>query len=88
VIIVISLHRDFLPSSWGSYWPTWVDLAMFAGSFGLFMTLFLLFCRFLPVIAMAEIKTVMPEGQASHGGDHGNADYYPDSPTGAQGASH
>jgi molybdopterin-containing oxidoreductase family membrane subunit len=88
VIIVISLHRDFLPSSWGSYWPTRVDLAMFAGSFGLFMTLFLLFCRFLPVIAMAEIKTVMPEGQASHGGDHGNADYYPDSPTGAQGASH
>ena len=47
VIIVTSLHRDFLPSSWGMYMPTWVDLGMFAGSFGLFFTMFLLFCRFL-----------------------------------------
>jgi molybdopterin-containing oxidoreductase family membrane subunit len=70
VIIVTSLYRDFLPSSWGSYMPTWVDIAMFAGSFGLFMTLFLLFCRFLPIIAIAEVKTVMPEAQASHGGHH------------------
>jgi molybdopterin-containing oxidoreductase family membrane subunit len=56
VIIVISLHRDFLPSSWHMYAPTWVDLGMLAGSFGLFFTMFLLFCRFLPMVAMAEVK--------------------------------
>ena len=61
VIIVTSLTRDFLPSSWHNYWPTWVDLCTLAGSFGLFMTLFLLFCRYLPTVAMAEVKTVMPQ---------------------------
>ncbi len=60
VIIVISLTRDFLPSNWGAYSPTWVDLGMFAGSFGLFFMLFLLFCRWLPMVAMAEVKTVLP----------------------------
>ncbi len=66
VIVVISLSRDFLPSSWGGYWPTWVDIGMLVGSFGMFMTLFLLFCRFLPMIAMAEVKTVMPQAHAHH----------------------
>ncbi len=61
VITITSLHRDFLPSSWATFKPTWVDLCMFAGSFGLFFTLFLLFCRFLPMIAMAEVKAVMPQ---------------------------
>jgi hypothetical protein len=41
--------------------PTWVDIWTLVGSFGLFMTLFLLFCRYLPVVAMAEVKTVMPQ---------------------------
>jgi len=63
VIIVTSLSRDFLPSSWGMYWPTWVDLCMLAGSFGLFFTLFLLFCRYLPMVAMAEVKTVLSAGR-------------------------
>ena len=71
VIIVSALHRDFLPSSWGMFMPTWVDIAMFAGSFGLFLTLFLLFIRFLPIIAISEVKTVMPEGHLRHGDDHG-----------------
>ena len=66
VIIVVLLSRDFLPSSWWMYKPTWVDLGMFAGSFGLFFTLFLLFCRYLPMVAMAEVKTVLP--QAHHVG--------------------
>jgi molybdopterin-containing oxidoreductase family membrane subunit len=57
---VISLSRDYLPSSWGYYKPTWVDLCMLAGSFGLFFTLFLLFCRYLPMVAMAEVKMVLP----------------------------
>ncbi len=61
VIVVTSLHRDFLPSSWTLFAPTWVDLTMLVGSFGLFFTLFLLFCRFLPMVAMAEVKTVMPQ---------------------------
>ena len=56
VIIVTSLQRDFLPSSWADYVPTSIEIATLAGSFGLFFTCFLLFCRFVPVIAMAEIK--------------------------------
>jgi molybdopterin-containing oxidoreductase family membrane subunit len=60
VIIVTSLSRDYLPSSWRMYVPTWVDLLMLLGSFGLFFTLFLLFCRYLPMVAMAEVKSVPP----------------------------
>jgi hypothetical protein len=59
VITCTSLHRAFLPSSWDYFRPTLWDWAFLIGSFGLFMTLFLLFCRFLPVVAMAEIKSVM-----------------------------
>jgi len=59
VIIVTSLHRDFLPSSWASYTPTIVEVATLLGSFGLFFSCFLLFCRFIPVIAMAEVKGVL-----------------------------
>jgi molybdopterin-containing oxidoreductase family membrane subunit len=66
VIIVIGLHRDFLPSSWGTYYPSNVELLTMLGSFGLFMTLFLLFCRFLPMVAMAEVKAILPNAQ-SHG---------------------
>ena len=51
VIIVTSLTRDFLPSSWSSYSPTLVEIATLIGSFGLFFTLFLLFCRYVPMIA-------------------------------------
>jgi molybdopterin-containing oxidoreductase family membrane subunit len=81
VIIVTTLTRDFLPSSWHAFWPTWVDLCTLAGSFGLFMTLFLLFCRYLPTVAMAEVKTVMPQAHAHGGGhteDERRADYRPD----------
>jgi molybdopterin-containing oxidoreductase family membrane subunit len=59
VIIVISLHRDYLPSSWLYYSPTWVEVGIFVGTIGLFMTLFLLFCRFFPVIAIAEVKSIL-----------------------------
>ena len=68
VIIVTSLHRDFLPSSWASYAPTAIEVATFAGSFGLFFTLFLLFCRFLPAIAMAEVKGILQPDLHGHGG--------------------
>ncbi|HSW50473.1 MAG TPA: NrfD/PsrC family molybdoenzyme membrane anchor subunit [Bryobacteraceae bacterium] len=66
VIIVTSLHRDYLPSSWGYFRPTPVDILTFAGSIGLFLTLFLLFVRFLPMIAMAEVKGVVA-GEKAHG---------------------
>ncbi len=62
VIIVTSLHRDFLPSSWTNYRPTPIEISMLLGSFGLFFTLFLLFCRLLPVVAMAEVKGVLHVG--------------------------
>ena len=59
IIIVTSLERSFLPSSWSSYTPTLIELATLLGSFGLFFTLFLLFCRFVPAIAIAEVKGVL-----------------------------
>jgi molybdopterin-containing oxidoreductase family membrane subunit len=67
IIIVASLERDFLPSSWSDYVPTLVEVATLLGSFGLFFTCFLIFCRFLPVIAMAEVKGVLEKGPASAG---------------------
>ncbi|MBI5631283.1 MAG: polysulfide reductase NrfD [Elusimicrobia bacterium] len=68
VIIVTSLHRDFLPSSWAAYRPTSIEVATFMGTFGLFFTLFLLFCRFLPAIAMAEVKGILQPEHHGHGG--------------------
>jgi molybdopterin-containing oxidoreductase family membrane subunit len=58
VIITTSLHRDYLPSSWAMYSPTWVEIWTFIGTFGLFFTLFFLFIRLLPGIAVAEVKSV------------------------------
>ena len=66
VIIVTSLHRDFLPGAWGMFHPTWVDMWTFIGTFGLFLFLFLLFIKFLPMIAIAEVKGVMPQGDPHH----------------------
>jgi molybdopterin-containing oxidoreductase family membrane subunit len=61
VIICTTLARDFLPGQWDMYHPTWVEIWTFIGTFGFFMMLFLIFLRFLPVIAIAEIKGVLPE---------------------------
>ncbi|MBN1612106.1 MAG: polysulfide reductase NrfD [Polyangiaceae bacterium] len=68
VIIVISLHEDYLPSSWRIYRPSLTDFAILAGSFGLFFTLVLLFARVLPVIATTEVKAILPGAQPQHGG--------------------
>ncbi len=68
VIIVTSLHRDFLPSSWTMYTPTWVELGILAGSFGLFFTMYLLFLRFAPAVAFHEVKhTMVEEMDSGHG---------------------
>ncbi len=69
-VIIITLSRDYLPSSWDYYRPTQWDWFTLLGSFGLFFTLFLLFLRFLPMIAMAEIKGVLPEANPHHNGKH------------------
>jgi len=76
VITVTSLSRDFLPSSWDYYNPTIVDILTFVGSFGLFFTLVLLFIRFAPMIAMAEVKTVMPIADAHSGTRRSVGDYH------------
>jgi molybdopterin-containing oxidoreductase family membrane subunit len=63
VIIVTSLHRDFLPSSWGMYSPTIVDWSMFIGTIGFFFALFFLFIRFLPMISIFEMRALVPQAE-------------------------
>jgi Ni/Fe-hydrogenase subunit HybB-like protein len=72
IIITTSQDRDFLPSSWADYTPTSIEFATLAGSFGLFFTCFLLFCRFLPMIAMAEVKGVLSYSRADQNGRANN----------------
>ena len=66
VIVVTSLSRDFLPSSWGYYTPTLYDAGILLGSFGLFFTLILLFVRVLPVVSISEVKAVVEGAQPAH----------------------
>jgi len=66
VIIVTSLNRDFLPSSWAMYSPTYIDWSMFIGTIGFFFTLIFLFVRFLPVISIFEVRTLLPQANV-HG---------------------
>ncbi len=70
VIIVTSLARDFLPSSWGYYSPSIVEIFTFFGTFGVFSVLFLLFIRFLPIMPMAELKAVTPQADVHSGDRH------------------
>lgn len=76
-VIVMTLHRDYLPSSWALFKPTFFDYGILLGSFGLFFTLFLIFVRILPIVAMQEVKIVMPKevqrtsgSQTKEGGQH------------------
>jgi len=71
VIIVTSLHRDYVPSSWSMFYPTWVDVGIFIGTIGIFFTLFLLFARFFPVLALNELKTILKvSGESYKKEDH------------------
>jgi Ni/Fe-hydrogenase subunit HybB-like protein len=63
IIIVTSLHRDFLPSAWGMYAPTFWDWSTFVGTIGLFLALLFLFVRFLPMISIFEMRTILPEAK-------------------------
>jgi molybdopterin-containing oxidoreductase family membrane subunit len=79
VIIVTSLHRDFLPSSWGMYYPTIWDFMTYIGTFGLFLTLFFLFMKFVPMIAMFEVRLLLPQAVVDHhergGGGRGGEEW-------------
>ena len=79
VIIVTSLHRDYLPSSWGMFYPTWVDIGQMIGGFGLFLTPFLIFLRFLPMVALSEVKAMLPQADPHHPteSDYSQLDNYP-----------
>ena len=66
MIIVVSLHRDVLPSAWGMFRPTFWDVALLAGSLGAFALLFLLFLRLLPAISIAEMRKLSREGEAMY----------------------
>jgi Ni/Fe-hydrogenase subunit HybB-like protein len=68
IIIVTSLHRDFLPSSWGMYAPTWVDWSIYVGTLSFFGLLFLLFLRFVPAVAVTEVKELRHELAHAHAG--------------------
>jgi Ni/Fe-hydrogenase subunit HybB-like protein len=63
VIVVTSLHRDYLPSSWGMYHPTVWDWATYVGTIGLFITLMFLFIRVLPMISIFEMRTLLPQAK-------------------------
>jgi Ni/Fe-hydrogenase subunit HybB-like protein len=73
VIVVTSLHRDFLPSSWGMYYPTFWDYLTYFGTIGLFVTLFFLFIKYVPMISMFEVRTLLPQAKVEHGHAHGAA---------------
>jgi len=61
MIVVTSLHRDFIPSSWGMFYPTFWDISTYLGTIGLFFTLFFLFIRLLPMISIFEMRELVSE---------------------------
>jgi molybdopterin-containing oxidoreductase family membrane subunit len=67
VIVIISLHRDYLPSSWGMYYPTIWDWAIFIGTIGFFLCCIFLFVRVLPVISIFEMRELVETTGGSHG---------------------
>lgn len=66
-VIIMSLTRDFMPSAWDYYIPTIWEVATLVGSFGLFLTLFIIFARWVPVVAMSEVKGILPQADPHHG---------------------
>lgn len=73
VIIVTSLHRDYLPSSWSMHYPSHIDIGVYMGTIGLFFVFFLLFARFFPVLALNELKSILKSsGESYKNGDAGH----------------
>jgi molybdopterin-containing oxidoreductase family membrane subunit len=73
VIIATTLARDYLPSSWSYYVPTWVEIGLFVGTLGLFFTLYLIFVRVAPVVAIAEIKHILKSSGDQYAGENAKA---------------
>ena len=73
VIVVTSLHRDYIPSSWTYFKPSLFDISTFIGSFGLFFTMLLLFVRYLPMVAIGEVKSILPAADPHAAHDHAEA---------------
>lgn len=76
-IIAVGLTRDFLPSSWGTYHATFIEVLTFVGTLGIFVALFLLFVRYLPLVAMAEVKGVLPQADPHFRHQEQRGDYNP-----------
>jgi molybdopterin-containing oxidoreductase family membrane subunit len=66
VIIVTSIHRDYLPSAWSMHYPSHIDLGVYIGTIGLFFVFFLLFARYFPVLALNEVKTILKSSGESY----------------------
>jgi len=66
VIVITSLHRDFLPSSWGLYHPTIWDWTLFTGTIGFFIMMMFLFVRVLPMISIFEVRMLLPQAKVTH----------------------
>ncbi len=81
VIVVTSLHRDFLPSSWGRFSPTIWDFATYFGTIGLFLTLLFLFLRFLPMISIFEMRTLLPAARVDEDAEGGTERWRTRTPT-------
>ena len=79
VIIVTSIHRDYLPSAWSYFHPTWVDIGVYVGTMGLFFVLYLLFARYFPVMPIAELKTILKSSGQNFKEGYGNGAGYYDS---------
>ena len=75
VIVVVSLHRDFLTSSWGMYYPTRWDWMTYIGTIGLFLSLMFLFVRILPMISIFEMRTLLPAGGGEGANESANPIY-------------
>jgi molybdopterin-containing oxidoreductase family membrane subunit len=76
VIIVTSLHRGHLPSTWTHFYPTWVDVGVFLGTIGIFSVLYLLYARFFPVLAISEVKTILKSSGENFKDDFGHGKGY------------
>jgi molybdopterin-containing oxidoreductase family membrane subunit len=72
MIVTTTLMRDFIPSSWGNFHPTIVDILTATGTIGIFFTLFLLFIRFVPIVNMSELKAALPGSQPEHSTEEGH----------------
>ena len=66
VIIVTSIHQDYLPSSWSMFYPTWVDIGVYIGTIGLFFMFYMAYVRYFPVLAIAEVKTILKSSGESY----------------------